>query len=298
LSAVAIGLVETGMVSFVWHTRASEDDPIGNVTGASRTRAEILAAAGSRYAPSCPLAGLEDALATGEKFAFIGKPCDVAALRNLAKIDARIGRQIPYMLSFFCAGIPSRHATVAVLAALDTNPDDVKAFRYRGEGWPGLAQVTRRDGTTRSMDYNTSWGTILNRQIQFRCKLCPDGTGEFADISCADAWYGKDGYPDFEEREGRSLVVARTEAGVRLLSAIMQSGHLATSPLDIAEIADMQPFQAARKRSTFVRRLALLARGRLVPRYAGFRLVGLAIRDNWIRQARNFVGAWRRAKKT
>src|SRR3712207_7050821 len=38
-----------------------------------------------------------------------------------------------------------------------------------------------------------------------RCKICPDGTGEFADIVCADAWYGKDGYPDFAEREGRSL---------------------------------------------------------------------------------------------
>jgi coenzyme F420 hydrogenase subunit beta len=45
-----------------------------------------------------------------------------------------------------------------------------------------------------------AWGEELSNHLQFRCKICPGGTGEFADVVCAGAWYGKDGYPDFTER--------------------------------------------------------------------------------------------------
>jgi coenzyme F420 hydrogenase subunit beta len=37
------------------------------------------------------------------------------------------------------------------------------------------------------MSYADSWGGILSRHVQFRCKICPDGTGGFADVVCADA---------------------------------------------------------------------------------------------------------------
>lgn len=51
------------------------------------------------------------------------------------------------------------------------------------------------------MSYNESWGNILGKYLQKRCKICPDGIGEFADIVCADAWHGdKSGYPNFEEK--------------------------------------------------------------------------------------------------
>jgi len=294
LSALAIALVESKQVAFVLQTRADPDDPIGNLTSASRSRADILEAAGSRYGPSSPIAGLDEALATGETFAFIGKPCDAAALRKLARIDERVRRQIPYIMSFFCAGIPSRKGTVAVLRALDTDEKDVRSFRYRGEGWPGMARVTRQDGSTQAMDYNSSWGTILNRHLQFRCKICPDGTGEFADISCADAWFGKDGYPDFEEREGRSLIIARTEAGERLLSQLEASGALSVSALDSATIEAMQPYQAARKRFVLARSLAVRLRGRLAPQFHGLHLWSLALGSSWYRQLRNFAGMLRR----
>ena len=50
------------------------------------------------------------------------------------------------------------------------------------------------------MSYAQSWGEILTKHVQFRCKVCPDGSGGFADVACADAWYGDErGYPSFEE---------------------------------------------------------------------------------------------------
>ncbi|WP_425992872.1 Coenzyme F420 hydrogenase/dehydrogenase, beta subunit C-terminal domain [Brevundimonas sp. TWP2-3-2] len=294
ISALAIHLVETGAVDFVLQTHASTEDPIGNETSASRDRSSIIASAGSRYSPSFPLVDIETHLAGERRFAFVGRPCDVAALRRMALRDPRIDVQVPIMLSFFCAGVPSRKGALAVLDALGVEHSDVKEFTYRGRGWPGLARAIRHDGTDASMDYNSSWGAILNRHLQFRCKICPDGTGEFADVVCADAWYGKDGYPDFTEVDGRSLVVGRTERGQALIAAASARGVLALNPLEAAELRGMQPYQYERKRAVLSRLAALLLKGRTVPRFNGLGLWGLTLRRSPLWLLRNMVGTYRR----
>jgi coenzyme F420 hydrogenase subunit beta len=296
ISALGIALIEADEVDFVLHTAADPADPIGNLTRASTTRDDILAAAGSRYGPSSPLADIEYHLRAGKRFAFVGKPCDVAALRRMAKLDPRIDRQIPYMLAFFCAGVPSRVGTIEVLRELGVDLENVSSFQYRGDGWPGLAKARRHDGSEASMDYNSSWGTILNRHLQFRCKICPDGTGEFADIACADAWYGKDGYPDFAERDGRSLIVARTERGNRLLGMARRANHIVTDELPVDEIEKMQPYQANRKRNALSRATALWTARRTGPRFRRLSLIRLAASNMSLDQLRNAIGTFRRAR--
>lgn len=295
LTALAIGLVEAGEVEFVLSTSADPADPIGNTTLPRAERTDILAAAGSRYAPSSPLEKVYQHLDAGRRFAFVGKPCDVAGLNRLAKRDPRIDALIPYRFAFFCAGVPSRTGTLAVLEKLGVTYEDCVRFQYRGNGWPGLAKAERRDGSDESMDYNSSWGHILNRHLQFRCKMCPDGTGEFADVACADAWYGKDGYPDFAERDGRSLIVVRTEKGRRLIETAIAKGWIAADPLDIAEIEKMQPYQAARKRNLLARSTGLLMAKGYAPRFRRFALVRLALAEAKVGQLRNAFGTFRRA---
>lgn len=294
LSALQILLVESGEVDFVLSTSADPADPIGTRTDARSDSSAILAAAGSRYAPSSPLADLSRHLDNGRRFAFVGKPCDVAALARMAQHDARIDELVPYKLAFFCAGVPSRQGTLDVLDALETKEEDLHRFQYRGDGWPGLARAVRKDGTDASMTYNDSWGRILNRHLQFRCKICPDGTGEFADIACADAWYGKDGYPDFAERDGRSLIVARTAAGERLMELAETAGAISTQPLEVGEIEAMQPYQANRKRNAMARSSAVWLKKGFGPKFANLKLPYLSARTSPVELARNFWGTFRR----
>ena len=294
ISALSAFLIESGAVDFVLQTSANIEDPVSNTSRLSQTRLDVIAAAGSRYAPSAPLARLEDYLEQGLRFAFVGKPCDVASLRRMARHDPRIDRLIPIKLAFFCAGVPSRKGAIAVVNKLGVAESDLAEFAYRGRGWPGLTRAVRRDGTEESMEYNASWGTILNRHLQFRCKICPDGTGESADIACADAWYGKDGYPDFTERDGRSLIVVRTEAGAKLLSDAMAARVLARDELDVGEIALMQPYQVDRKRSVLARLFAMRFKGRRVPRFSGLSLWRLSLRSHPIWLLRNMWGTYRR----
>src|SRR3546814_12796145 len=98
-------------------------------------------------------------------------------------------------------------------------------FRYRGNGWPGQAVARTTDGRAGEMSYERSWGDHLSREVQFRCKICPDAVGGTADIACADAWYGGEGgYPQFEEQDGRSLIMVRSTVARTFRSAVRRVG--------------------------------------------------------------------------
>ena len=269
--------------------------PLANATTISATPDAVFAAAGSRYAPSSPLADIVQRLDLPGRFAFVGKPCDVSALRALARIDPRVDAKVPLMLAFFCAGVPSGDGARRILAAIDAPEPQVTAFRYRGDGWPGNATATLADGTTRGMSYHDSWGMILSKEIQFRCKICPDAVGAAADIACADAWYGDArGYPDFTEQDGRSLIIARTAQGEALYRATLAAGAIAAEPLDPSAIARMQPSQVRRKRELIARLAATAVAGRPVPRYRGVQLGAAARQAPILQHARSFVGLVRR----
>lgn len=295
VSGLLVHALATGLVDFVVETAMDPAAPLGNRTVVARDREAVFAAAGSRYASSSPLAEIDRWLEMPGRFAFVGKPCDVSALRAYARIDPRVDAKVPLMLAFFCAGIPSGDGGRRLLAAIDAPADRVTAFRYRGDGWPGSAVATLDDGTTRRMTYHDSWGKILSKEIQFRCKICPDAVGGAADVACADAWYGDDkGYPSFAEQQGRSLVMTRTARGDALLTEAIAAGRIVAEPLEPAEIAKMQPSQARRKREMIARLAAVAVAGRPVPRYRGTGLFAAARQASLVSQLRSFAGLVRR----
>ena len=296
LSMMLVHLLATGTVDAVVQTAAAPDLAIGNATVITQDVAGIMAAAGSRYAPSAPLADLRAQIATGRRFAFVGKPCDVAALRAMCRDDAAAAAAFPVILSFFCAGVPSHAGGRAVLAALETDLAKTETFRFRGNGWPGLATAFLKDGTERSMSYHDSWGKILSKHVQHRCKICADGTGVAADIVCADAWEADaDGYPVFAEADGISLIVARTPLGAQLIDAARAADRIVTAPFDVADLAAIQPGQRERRRALGARLAALRLAAKPVPRYEGLQIGAAARQNPFRRNLKNFLGMLRRA---
>lgn len=295
VSALAIHALASGQVDRVMHVGADPDAPTRNITVISRTREEVIARAGSRYTASSPLAAIVSAAAEGGRMAFIGKPCDVSALRRLARSDAKLAEAVPVMLSFFCAGIPSHGGVGRILARMGLKEDEVNTFRYRGRGWPGMCAAETKDGRTAELTYAQSWGEHLAKEVQFRCKICPDAVGGVADVACADAWYGdEDGYPAFEEAEGRSLVIARTETGQRLLEAAVAAGALEIAPLASSEIDRMQPGQARRKRLVLARTLSLPLALQSAPSMPGLMVAEAARRAKPREAVQNLLGTLRR----
>lgn len=297
ITALASHALQSGYVDRIVQIASSKEDPTGNRLVISRSITDILSAAGSRYVSSSPLAEIDHVLAEGGRAAFVGKPCDVSALRQLGAVDARVAAHVPLMLSFFCAGVPSRGAVGRLLQAMGVSRP-VSSFRYRGHGWPGLATAVDVDDQVHQMSYEDSWGGHLSKEVQFRCKICPDAVGGVADIACADAWYGGEaGYPTFEELDGRSLIATRTASGEQLLRDAIAAGAIRIEPLAAAEIELMQPSQAARKRLVRARVAALKVLGRPRPVMAGLRLDQAARKSTRRASLRNFLGTIRRALK-
>ena len=119
-------------------------------------------------------------------------------------------------------------------------------MRYRGHGWPGMASVVSRKGgipgegdiIAREMTYAEAWGGELSKRRQWRCNLCPDHVGEFADISVGDPWYRE--ITDGEL--GSSLVLIRTRKGKEYYDLAIQEEYVSQEVRPIDCLPRSQPY--------------------------------------------------------
>jgi coenzyme F420 hydrogenase subunit beta len=295
LSALLQHILATGAVDRIIQVGPSDEDPTQNRSEVSRAAKDVWKSAGSRYAPSSPLENLMQELERPGRFAVVGKPCDIAAVRKLLSRDERALEKIPYLFSFFCAGIPSIKGANQIVEKLGFQKKDLKEFRYRGDGWPGFATAIGKNNDMRRMSYSESWGDILSHHVQFRCKICPDGSGGFADVVCGDAWESDErGYPRFMERDGQSIVLSRTQRGEDLVTSAIKAGVIEAGPLSIDQIIKMQPSQARRRKLVMSRLWAIRGSGRSPPAFKGFRLREAAWTAGIKENIKSFLGLLRR----
>lgn len=269
LTATAKYLLESGKVDAVIQTRADSDDLYGAKTVCSTTAQEVDSCAGSRYTQSNPLMDILQLLEEGKTYAFIGKPCDVTALRNYMKADSSMEKRIPYLLSFFCAGTPSQAAHEKILTAMGCEKQALTGLNYRGKGWPGSFTATAADGTQYTMSYEESWMKYLGRDIRRSCKFCFDGIGEQADISAGDLWYlTPENKPDFSEHEGVNIVFGRTHRGEALLQEMVQARKLVCEEVDLKQLEYCQPNHFNKRTTALAKVIGLKAVGHPYPGFS------------------------------
>ena len=273
ITALCLYLIDKGVVDGVIQTRKRLDDPRLTETIVSTTNEEVLTCCGSRYTTSNPLMRIKQQVEDGKTYAFVGKPCDVSSLRMYQRSSSEEWvHQIKYMLTFYCAGQPSINANNKLLSELGcTDLKECADLRYRGYGWPGRAMVKLKDGTENTMDYERLWMKILGRDTRRICRFCTDGTGEYSDISCGDAWYlDSTNHPDFTERPGRNIIFARTNEGASLMEAAIRDGYISAEDFSMGrsnEIKLFQPYHYTRKASLSTLKIAMKLCGRDFPMY-------------------------------
>lgn len=274
LTALSIWLVESGKTESVVGSSSDPARPTRTVPVRIMTRDEALQASGSRYGP---VSNLTSYVPDAAQNALVGKPCEVSAAQQFHDAVGTPASERPISLAFFCAGVPTQAATDQLVESLGADIADVVKMKYRGEGWPGEFKVELRDGSTRGISYEESWGQHLGKQLQWRCKLCPDGTGAHADIAVGDYWDAdENGFPLFGEQDGVSVAIARNQRGHALLEEAARAGVIALEPLDLDLVANVQPLQVKRKRFLLGRLAGRLLSFRRIPRYRGYHLAQLA----------------------
>lgn len=294
VSALAVSLLKENLVDAVLHVGVSNNDCLSNELMVSRCREDVYRNAQSRYAPALTLHNVKQLLDSGEEvYAYIGKACDIAGLKNFIEVFPQYQNRIKYFISIICAGMPSFEGTKKCYSLSGNNNVPIK-LKYRGDGWPGKFEVEWKDGQKFSLTYQESWGEILGHYLNFRCKVCADGIGSLADISVGDSWRTKDGYPDFEEREGRSLVFVRTQLGEEVVRAAKNNKSIDTCPIEASDIEFMQPGQYNRRKYAGWRIIPVQI---LTCGFLSFHNLGIiyqALTANFIEGLRNTKGTFKR----
>lgn len=287
-TALALFCLEQDRFSGVLHIGACPEAPLQNVPVFSKSREELLACTGSRYSPAAPCEKLNWIEESGSSCVFIGKPCDVAALRKSQAVNPMLSDKVGLTISIFCAGTPVTNATYNLLDALGVKPEQAEELRYRGCGWPGetVVKIKGGNGQVRRMSYEESWGKILSHYSQFRCRLCPDGTGEFADISCGDPWHR-----EIKPGEtGRSLVLVRTARGREVLRKAMEAGYVEMERVRPAVLAASQQALLKKRQMLFGRLLGMRMMFIPTPRFEGFSLLSNWRQLSWVDRLRSVLG--------
>lgn len=275
LTALAGLMLERGEIDFVVHVGPAPGRPLRSARQISVDRAALLRAAASRYGPAAALIDFCELLERGRPFALVGKPCDVSAVRNLARRDARVDRHLRATLAMICGGASRLTKSTDVLERFGVSEPELESFRYRGEGAPGLTRLTTVDGRTHAITYGEMWADEQRWELQSRCKICPDAIGESADVVAGDCWDGGD--PGGED-DGFNAVLARTSRGVRLFDDAVAAGRIVLDrEMSFRDLDRFQPHQVAKKRAVWARMLGLRAAGGRAPAVSGLRIGRLAL---------------------
>lgn len=294
ISAIALYCLEKEAMHGVLHIGMNPRDTMRNETRLSRSRAELLANTGSRYAPASACDSLQRIETAPARCVFIGQPSEVTALCKAEKLRPALREKVGLTISFFCAGAPARKGTLELLKKLGLDPARVEDLRYRGNGWPGMFAVRLKGEAkpARQITYAESWGFVQAFR-PFSTHLCPDGSGEDADISCGDPWYRK---PEAGER-GSSLVIVRTERGRQILRRAMAAGYVSLTPANAQKLLDSQRNLMAKRGAIGGRIATLKMMGLATPKLRGFSLFKNWRRLTFNEKLRSAVGTVRRAIK-
>jgi len=291
-TALSLFCLENGVAQAVLQTRDKPGAPLENAPVLSRNKNDLMASTGSRYSPAAPCERLDMIRESDCRFVVVGKPCDIVGLRKAQATEEELGKNLALAISIFCAGTPAKAGTKRILETLGVEPGRVEQIRYRGLGWPGMTSVRTKDkpDCAAEMTYSQSWGDILSKHVQFRCRLCPDSTGEFADISCGDPWYRQID-PD---EPGRSLVVVRTERGREILRQAGEAGYVTLEAANPEVLVSSQQALLKRRRHLWGRLIAMR-----IARIPAPRLIGFSLFANWkdlplLEKVRSIGGTFKR----
>jgi coenzyme F420 hydrogenase subunit beta len=274
LSALGSYLLRSRQVEFLLQVRASASEPMRSETILSRTVEEVISCAGVRYGPAAPLGAIREALDRRLPFAFIGKPCDVVGLRLLGRLDPRVGQYCKFALSLQCGGGPEFIKSRDLVRNLGLREEEVSLLRYRGFGNPGRTRIETHDGRAFELTYQEMWDDQSKWCSHSRCRICPDGIGESADVVVGDHWPGCE--PSGEDA-GFNSVMIRTSKGLQLMAAAAEAGDVRIArEIGLDEMSLHQPHQVTKKEEVWGRLAGLRAAKHLVPDVEGLRLREIA----------------------
>nr|WP_239519385.1 Coenzyme F420 hydrogenase/dehydrogenase, beta subunit C-terminal domain [Bifidobacterium ramosum] len=236
----AAKLLETGRVDAVIHARACDEPGVMYSYQVSHTVDELASGAKSKYYPVELSRVLEYVRAHDERYAVVGIPCFIKAMRLLEREDPVVAGRVRYHLGLVCGHLKSSFFALAEAWESGIDPDRVDSvdFRYKIPGRASSDYGIRATGTdaegrpvevvrpTRELSV-TNWGYGYFKYNA--CEYCDDVLAETADMTCGDAWL-----PDYvRDGKGTNVVVVRSPEIRDLFDEYAGEVHLEPVPVEV-----------------------------------------------------------------
>lgn len=233
LLAELLKLREIDAVLHVVSVPPSDNNKLLFRYGLSADERAIRNNAKSRYYPIEFSQVIKKVLETSGRYAFVGLPCFVRAIRLLQEQLPVLKERIVFVLSLFCGHLKSTGFAKAFAWQMGIQPDGLMHIDFRTKlenesassyavtaiGVVGGKLVERTLPT--ALLYGNDWGIGLFKYKA--CDYCDDIVGETADISMGDAWLSE--YTS--DWRGANIVVSRHPRIDNILTIAASQSQLA-----------------------------------------------------------------------
>lgn len=239
-------LLRRGDVDGVVHVGPTQNDAGGRLFDffISNSIEELNSRTKSRYYAVQFSTVLQQIRGDGRRYAFVGTPCFVKAVRLLCRQDPEYAQQIKYCIGLVCGHLKSSAFAELLAWQLGIGPSELRKFDFRikdpsrSANQYSVAAWSTSDETPATCPsaslYGSNWGHAL---FQLKaCDFCDDVMAETADVSFGDAWL-----PRFEELSyGTNIVICRNEVIRSILDHGASNKAIQLESLTVEDLIESQ----------------------------------------------------------
>lgn len=226
---------------------------------------ELRGCAGSAYYPVEMSGVLRHVIENEGRYAVIGLPCFIRALRLAAAANSKLRERLVFHAGLVCEMLHSRSFVEYMISVAGGDPKSVRAVSFRAKD-PNLSArdavfTYRANPESAEPDGSMLLGRVCGQvgggaKWLFRlnsCNYCDDIFAECADAVFMDAWL-----PEYEsDPRGTSLVLARSPLAAELIRSGVQNKESAVGEIPIEKLISSQRPVLGMKREDLALRLYL-----------------------------------------
>lgn len=211
-------LFSMGLIDKVLHVQKGVANERLFQYGVSSTIEEIENSSKSRYYPIELSEVLDMIKSTPGKYAIVGVPCFVKAVRLLCNAEEVFNERIKFCIGLVCGHLKSKNFTEMIGMQLGFENDKIESINFREKLLDRAADDygvkiigTGSDGVKNTIIvptkelFGTNWGYGFFKYNA--CEYCDDVFAETADITVGDAWIPK----YVQDSNGTNVIVVRNQ---------------------------------------------------------------------------------------